>query len=76
MVGKENVVMPNMSGLGEDFASQQLIDKSVAIIPDARLSPKKDIEAIVEKLLSISGEVLSVAVDDFQHVAAIQHDLP
>jgi putative DNA primase/helicase len=41
--------------LSRPFGLQQLLGKTVAIIPDARLGPRADLPVIVELLLSISG---------------------
>ncbi|WP_165068363.1 phage/plasmid primase, P4 family [Paludisphaera rhizosphaerae] len=56
LAGSENVVSPTLSTLGRPFGLSVLIDKPVAVFPDARLSNRPDNAAIVESLLSISGE--------------------
>ena len=56
LVGANNVVNPTLSTLARPFGLSSLIDKPVAIFPDARLSSRPDNAAIVECLLSISGE--------------------
>jgi putative DNA primase/helicase len=54
--GEVNVAGPTLARLGDTFGLQGLINKPLAIISDARISPKTDIQVIVERLLSISGE--------------------
>lgn len=62
LLGKENVVSPQLSGLTTQFGLQPLIDKLVALIPDARVGGHTNIQAVVERLLMISGED-SISVD-------------
>src|SRR3954453_4397223 len=45
-----------MSSLGTQFGLQHMITKSLAIISDARIGKKTDQSAVVERLLTISGE--------------------
>ena len=47
---------PKLSDFAQQFGLAPLIDKTLAIIPDARLSNRHDQATIVERLLSISGE--------------------
>lgn len=56
LLGMDSVAGPTMSSLGENFGLEPLITKSLAIISDARLGGRADRGAIVERLLSISGE--------------------
>jgi putative DNA primase/helicase len=56
MLGKDSVGAPTMSNLAETFGLESLITKSLAIISDARIGARTDKSAIVERLLSISGE--------------------
>lgn len=56
LVGPSNVVNPTLATLARPFGLAPLIDKPVAIFPDARLSSRPDNAAITESLLSISGE--------------------
>ncbi|WP_165253095.1 phage/plasmid primase, P4 family [Paludisphaera soli] len=56
LAGPSNVVSPTLSTLARPFGLSVLIDKPVAVFPDARLSSRPDNAAIVEALLSISGE--------------------
>lgn len=58
MVGVANVAAPTLHSLGTEFGLQPLINKKLAIIGDARIGPKTDTAAVVERLLSISGEDL------------------
>lgn len=55
LVGPHNVAGPTLSSLGTNFGLQPLIDRSVAIFSDARLSPRNG-AAVTERLLAISGE--------------------
>jgi putative DNA primase/helicase len=56
LVGEENVAAPTLSALANPFGLQQLLGKTVAVVPESRLSGRADSQAIVERLLSISGE--------------------
>lgn len=56
VVGRNNVVAPTLDGLGAMFGLEALIDKTLAVVGDARLSGRSDQAPIVENLLSISGE--------------------
>jgi putative DNA primase/helicase len=56
LLGAERVCAPTLSGLAMPFGSAVLIDKSVALIADARLSGRADSSILTERLLSISGE--------------------
>lgn len=56
LAGPNNVVNPTLGTLARPFGLSVLIDKPVAVFPDARLSSRPDNAAIVESLLSISGE--------------------
>jgi putative DNA primase/helicase len=56
LVGPSNVASPTLASLARPFGLSVLIDKPVAVFPDARLSNRPDSAAIVESLLSISGE--------------------
>ena len=56
LVGRENVAGPRLSALGTNFGLEPLVGKPLAIVGDARLSRRTDTGAIVEALLSISGE--------------------
>jgi putative DNA primase/helicase len=56
LLGEGNVASMTLSRLAESFGMQSLIGRLVAVIPDARLSGRTDAVAVVERLLSISGE--------------------
>jgi putative DNA primase/helicase len=58
MLGRHNVAGPTLASLGTNFGLQDIIDKPVAIISDARMGTKSDSSLIAERLLSISGEDL------------------
>lgn len=55
LVGAANVVGPTTSSLAGHFGLQPLIEKSLAIVSDARFSGE-NVATVVERLLSISGE--------------------
>ncbi len=55
MIGHGNVAGPTTSGLAGNFGLQPLIDKSLAIVSDARFGGE-NISIVVERLLCISGE--------------------
>src|SRR5262249_58088652 len=57
-VGAPNVASTTFAALGESFGLEALLGKRVAMIPDGRLSGRTDLAAVVERLLSISGEDL------------------
>jgi P4 family phage/plasmid primase-like protien len=56
LVGMDNTAGPTLASLGTNFGLWPLLDKTLAIISDARLSGRSDAAVIVERLLSISGE--------------------
>jgi putative DNA primase/helicase len=58
LLGRENVVGPTLSSLTQNFGLAPLIGKPLAIISDARLGGRTDVQVIVERLLSITGEDL------------------
>ncbi|MEQ1634752.1 MAG: phage/plasmid primase, P4 family, partial [Planctomycetota bacterium] len=55
LVGEKNVVNPTVGGLSGPFGLQPLLDKSVAVISDARFSGP-NVHVVTERLLTISGE--------------------
>jgi putative DNA primase/helicase len=55
LLGNENVVFQQLKSLSGEFGRWPLIDKKLAVVPDARLGPKVDTHAVAEQLLSISG---------------------
>jgi putative DNA primase/helicase len=56
LVGMDNTAGPTLASLGANFGLWPLLDKTLAIISDARLSGRSAAAVIVERLLSISGE--------------------
>jgi putative DNA primase/helicase len=56
LLGTDNVAAPTLSSLAMPFGLQPLIGKLAALIGDVRLGSRVDQSAIVERLLSISGE--------------------
>ncbi len=56
MLNEVNVAGPTLASLGESFGLQPLINKPLAIISDARIGGKTDVQANSERLLTISGE--------------------
>lgn len=60
--GEGNCAWLSMTDLVSRFGLHPLLDKSVAIMPDVRISPKLDQSEAVEKILRITGED-SLSVD-------------
>jgi putative DNA primase/helicase len=56
LLGPENVASLSFSSLPSQFGAESLIGKTLAVAGDARLSGRVDQAALVERLLSISGE--------------------
>jgi putative DNA primase/helicase len=56
LVGRDNACAPTLASFGSPFGKQELIDKTLAIISDARISGRSDTAVVAETLLSISGE--------------------
>jgi putative DNA primase/helicase len=56
LVGDHGFTGPTLSGLGTEYGLWPLLDKSIALISDARLSGRTDTAAVVERILSITGE--------------------
>jgi putative DNA primase/helicase len=56
LVGERNVICPTLASLSTNFGLWPLLGKTVAMITDARISGRTDTAAVVERLLSISGE--------------------
>lgn len=54
LLGGDNVAGPTLASLASNFGLAPLVGKPLAIVADARLG--KDTRAVVERLLSISGE--------------------
>lgn len=73
LVGARNVANPTLSMLATQFGLQGLIGKTVCLSPESRVSGRLDSQAIVERLLSISGE--DGQLIDRKHQAAWQGTL-
>ena len=56
LIGKRNAAAPTLGSLGLPFGLQPLLNKTLAIVSDARLSNRTDAASVVEHLLAISGE--------------------
>ena len=56
LIGTKNAAGPTLASFGTNFGLWPLVGKSLAIVNDARLSGRPDQAAVVERLLSISGE--------------------
>lgn len=56
LLGEGNVASPTLSSLTGPFGLWPLLNRFVALIPDARLSGRDDSVAVVERILSITGE--------------------
>lgn len=55
LMGRANVAAPTLAGMATNFGLQPLLGKSLGIVGDARLAGSGT-EAVVERLLSISGQ--------------------
>jgi P4 family phage/plasmid primase-like protien len=56
LIGEENVCGPKLASFAGDFGLAPLVGKSAAIISDARIDGRVDVQQIVETLLTVSGE--------------------
>ncbi len=56
MVGLQNTASPTLASLGTNFGLWPLLGKTLAVVSDPRISGRTDVAAVVERLLSISGE--------------------
>jgi putative DNA primase/helicase len=56
LIGPGNVASPTLSSFGSNFGLSPLLDKYLAVVPDARLLGRVNTAQILERLLSISGE--------------------
>jgi len=56
LVGHDNTASPTLSSFAQNFGLWPLMGKTLAVISDARLSGRPDVEVITERLLSITGE--------------------
>jgi putative DNA primase/helicase len=73
LVGEGNVAGPTLGELGNEFALQGLLDKTLAIISDLRMADRCPPRAI-ERLLAISGEDKHTI--NVKHAAPIDAQLP
>ena len=74
VVGPGNCCAPKLGSLAGNFGVQPLLNKTVAIIGDARLSGRTDSDSIVESLLSITGEDHQTV--ERKHMVAVHGKLP
>lgn len=73
LIGKPFLASPSLQDLSKDFGLQDLLDKKLLLSSDVRLSSRTDIEAVVEKILRITGEDnLSVGR---KYTSAVQSEL-
>jgi putative DNA primase/helicase len=56
LVGPDRYAGPTVAAFSNEFGLQQIIDKSVAVIADARTGKRADPHVLVERILSITGE--------------------
>jgi putative DNA primase/helicase len=56
LVGERNYSGPTLNGLAAEFGLAPLLNKTAAVISDARISGRADTAVVVERLLSITGE--------------------
>jgi putative DNA primase/helicase len=56
LLNESNTIGPTLSSLSGGFGLESWLNKSLAVISDARLSSKSDQGLITERLLQISGE--------------------
>jgi putative DNA primase/helicase len=62
LLGAVNVCGPTLASLAETFGCEALVNKTLAVVSDARITGRSDTAVMVEQLLSISGEdVRSIA---------------
>lgn len=73
LVGHASFCSPTLGSLGERFGLAPLLGKKVAVVSDARISAKRDLQATVENMLRISGED-SISIDR-KHLPAIEERL-
>jgi P4 family phage/plasmid primase-like protien len=55
LFGRQAIASPKLNELVDQYAMHSLSGKTIAIIPDARLSRRADREAVTEKLLSLTA---------------------
>lgn len=74
LLGSDACCYPTLSSLGTHFGTWQLLNKSLAIVSDARLGGRADQTLIAERLLSISGEDGQLV--DRKHLPPVTTRLP
>ena len=73
LLGESMVASPGLSTLGKDFGLQNLLDKRLCLVSDARLSKRADIVAVIEVMLRITaGDAIDVGR---KHKSSIQTKL-
>lgn len=73
LLGKSMVSSPALHAIGSRFGLEDLIEKRMCLISDARLSSRQDIYAVIETLLRIiGGDAVSV---DRKNKSALNLDL-
>jgi putative DNA primase/helicase len=55
LLGRDAMAGPTLSQFGSNFGMASLIGKPLAVIDDARSSSKIDMQAVIERLLTITG---------------------
>lgn len=73
LVGPANVVGPTTGSLAGGFGLQPLIDKSLAVVSDARFRGE-NVSTVIERLLCISGE--DTVTVDRKHMGSVSLKLP
>ena len=56
LIGQNNVSAPTLDKLGDTFGKASLIGKRLALVSDAQLGERVDLNKIAETILSITGE--------------------
>lgn len=56
VVGRSSCCAPTLQSMGERFGFQTWIGKKVAIVSDARTSVKNNAQAMIERVLAVTGE--------------------
>jgi putative DNA primase/helicase len=56
LCGSRNSCAPTLAALGDQFGVAVLIGKTLAVVSDARVGSRTDTAAVIERLLSISGQ--------------------
>jgi P4 family phage/plasmid primase-like protien len=56
LVGRSSCCSPTLQSMGDRFGMQTWIGKKVAVVADARASVKNNAQAMVERVLTVTGE--------------------